>query len=150
MSFAEPGGLLVERRSCLAVPEHPAPSHANVQIVVPIGPALSPSDVPALCEDIRVAPPEEDVDVVCDASALSQPDLGTIDGLAHLALALRRLGYDIRLDPAPSELIGLLALVGLADVVPCAGSVVEARGEAEHREELGSVEEKDDPADTAG
>jgi hypothetical protein len=149
MSFAVPGGLLLERRSCLAVPEHPAPSHARVSIV-PIGPVLSPSDVPALCDGIRVAPPEETVDVVCDASALSQPDLGTIDGLARLALALRRLGYDIRLDPAPSELTGLLALVGLADVVRCAGSVVEARREAEHREELRGVEEEDDPADAAG
>jgi hypothetical protein len=150
MSFAGPGGLLLERRSCLAVPEHPAPAHAHVPIVVPVGPALSPSDVPALCEGFRVAPPGEDVDVVCDASAVSHPDLGTIDGLARFALALRRLGYDIRLDPAPSELIKLLALVGLAEVVPCAGSVVEARREAEHREEPGGVEEEDDPADAAG
>lgn len=131
----------------MAVPEHPAPSYARAPIVVPIGPALSPADVPALCEGIRVAPPEEDVDVVCDVSALIHPDLGTIDGLARLALAFRRLGYDFRLDPAPSELTGLLALVGLGDVVPCAESVVEPRRQAEHREELRGVEEEDDPAD---
>jgi hypothetical protein len=159
MSFAGPGGLLLERRSCLAAPEHPAPSRAEPHVVVPIGPDFKPSDVPACCEDIRVAAAGEDVDVVCDASSLVDPDLGTIDGLARLALAIRRLGYDIRLDPAPCELAGLLVLVGLADVVPCAeqvqpagsaqpaGSVVEARRQPEHREELRGVEEEDDPAD---
>jgi hypothetical protein len=131
----------------LATPEHPAPSQAQPHMVVPIGPAFAPSDVPACCEGIRLAAPEGDVDVVCDLSALVDPDLGTIDGLARLALALRRLGCDVRLDQAPSELSGLLAFVGLADVMPCAGSAVEPRRQAEHRKELGGVEEEDDPAD---
>jgi hypothetical protein len=150
MSFARLRGLLLERRSWLAAPERPAPSHPVALPVMPIGHAFAPADVPALCNGIRIATGDTAASIVCDASALVDPRLETVDGLARLTLALRRRGYDVRLGQAPVDLIDLIALVGLADVVPCAGSVVEARGEAEHREELGGVEEEDDPADAAG
>jgi hypothetical protein len=152
MSFGRPRGLLVERRSWLADPARPATSRQEAWSSVFVGRDFARGDVPALCQGLPVpvagtfAAP-----VVCDVSAIVEPDIGTIDGLARLALALRRLGLDVRLDQASAELTGLVALAGLADVVPCgAGLPVEVRRESEEREELRRVQEEDDSADPAG
>jgi anti-anti-sigma regulatory factor len=71
-------------------------------------------------------------------------DLGTIDALARLQLAARRLGLDLRLRDVSPELCELIDLVGLAGVLR-----VEPRGQAEEREQGLGVEEEgqlDDPA----
>jgi hypothetical protein len=81
--------------------------------------------------------------IVCDVAALA-PDAAAIDALARLQLAARRLGLEIRLRHASSDLLGLLAFVGLSEVLR-----VEAGGQPEEREErLGAEEERelDDPA----
>jgi hypothetical protein len=81
--------------------------------------------------------------IVCDVCGLA-PDAAAIDALARLQLAARRLGLEIRLRHASSELLGLLAFVGLSEVLR-----VEAGGQPEEREErLGAEEERqlDDPA----
>jgi hypothetical protein len=81
--------------------------------------------------------------IVYDVGALA-PDAAAIDALARLQLAARRLGLEIRLRHASSELLGLLAFVGLSEVLR-----VEASGQPEEREErLGAEEERelDDPA----
>jgi STAS domain-containing protein len=86
--------------------------------------------------------------VVCDASAVSRPDFGTVDALARVALVAGRLGCRIQVQHAAPELRNLLALAGLADVVPCVeASGLESRGHAEQREELLGVEEERDGAD---
>ena len=86
--------------------------------------------------------------VVCDAGAVSRPDLGTVDALARVALVAGRLGCRIQVHHAAPELRDLLALAGLADVVPCAaGLAVESWGQTEQREELLGVEEERDAAD---
>jgi hypothetical protein len=46
-------------------------------------------------------------------------DLALVDALARLQLAARRLGCCIRVRDPSDELRGLLALVGLTDVVGC-------------------------------
>jgi len=132
----------------VAVPEHSAPGPGSARPVIVIDRAFVAADARVVAE--RVCAPlgsGKGEPVLCDASALVQPDLGTIDGLARLALATRRLGHGLELCRASSELTGLMALVGLAGVVPCVESAVEPRRQAEHREEPGSVEEEDDPAD---
>jgi hypothetical protein len=132
----------------VAVPEHSTPGPASARPVLVIERAFVAADARALAERLCVPlGAGNGQPVLCDASALVQPDLGTIDGLARLSLATRRLGHGLRLCRASSELTGLMALVGLADVVPCVESVVEAMRQAEHREEPGGVEEEDDPAD---
>jgi hypothetical protein len=81
--------------------------------------------------------------IVCDVGAVA-PDAVAIDTLARLQLAARRLGLEIRLRHASSELRELLAFAGLRDVLR-----VEAGGQAEEREERLGVEEErelDDPA----
>ena len=88
--------------------------------------------------------------VVRDLGWIDAADLATVDALARVALVARRLGRDVRVEGASPELRELLALAGLAGVVPCAGDLpLDAVGQPEQREEPGGVEEEDDPADPA-
>jgi hypothetical protein len=73
--------------------------------------------------------------------ASRRPDLALVDAVARLQIALRRMGYDIRLRDVCDAVGELFDLVGLD------GLVVEMGGEAEGGEQLG-VEEvvvTDDP-----
>ena len=63
-------------------------------------------------------------------------DLGTIDALARLRLAGKRLGFEVRLTPT-EELLELLELVGLVDVL----------WQTEEREEARRVEEEGELGD---
>jgi ABC-type transporter Mla MlaB component len=112
---------------------------------------IARADVTSLCERVRVLLQWCDADlVVCDVGAIVEPDAVTVDVLARLQLTARRLGRQVRLRDACGELRDLLALVGLGEVVLCAGSAVEPRGETKEREQAGRVEEEADPADPAG
>jgi hypothetical protein len=86
--------------------------------------------------------------IACDARYIVGPDIGTVDALARLVLAARRLGYQVRLERAAPDLVELVELAGLCDVVGGSNSVVEAGGQAEQREVARGVEEEDDPADS--
>ena len=80
--------------------------------------------------------------IVLDVNAVP-PDALTIDTLARLQLAARRLGTRLELRDASHQLRELIDLVGLSDVLR-----VEARGQAEQRKQLLRVEEErelDDP-----
>ena len=83
--------------------------------------------------------------IVCDVAALAEANLETIDGLARLQLAARRIGREVRLRHASDDLQDLLAFVGLADVLR-----VEAGGEPEQREQRLGVEEEGELGDPAG
>jgi hypothetical protein len=63
--------------------------------------------------------------IVCDVGALP-PDVAAIDTLSRLQLTARRLGLELRLRHASTELQDLLAFAGLREVLR-----VEARGQAE-------------------
>jgi ABC-type transporter Mla MlaB component len=81
--------------------------------------------------------------IVCDVRGLAA-DGATVDVLARLQLAARRLGLEIQLRHASRELQDLLAFAGLSEVLR-----VEAGGQAEQREQRLGVEEErelDDPA----
>jgi hypothetical protein len=81
--------------------------------------------------------------LVCDASELRDPDVGTVADLARLQLAARRLDLEVVLRNASVELFELVAFVGLADVLR-----VELQRQPEEREERLGVEEErelDDP-----
>lgn len=88
--------------------------------------------------------------IVVDLRALTAPDPVVLDALVRLQLAARRLGSSIRLENACSELVDLLALVGLSDVLPLVcGSGVEVDRQVEQREEVlvdEEVEAGDAPA----
>lgn len=55
--------------------------------------------------------------LLCDVAGV-EADAVAVEALARLALAARRAGCEVRLRGASPELLGLLALVGLADVLP--------------------------------
>ena len=88
--------------------------------------------------------------IVVDLRALTASDPVVLDALVRLQLAARRLGTSIRLENACSELVDLLALVGLSDVLPLVcGSGVEVDRQVEQREEVlvdEEVEAGDAPA----
>ncbi len=88
--------------------------------------------------------------IVVDLRALTASDPVVLDALVRLQLAARRLGTSIRLENACSELVDLLALVGLSDVLPLVcGSGVEVDRQVEQREEVlvdEEVETGDAPA----
>ena len=74
--------------------------------------------------------------LVCDVHALA-PDAAAVDALARLQLAARRVGLEVRLRHASTELCCLIEFVGLADVLR-----VEPGGEPEEREDRLSTEEE--------
>lgn len=106
--------------------------------------------------DVRRADSRALVVLVCgDVEVASWPlagldrlDLAVVNELARLQLAARRLGCEIRLRAACTELCELLNLVGLGELgSDTAGLCRQSSGEAEGGEQIG-VEEvvmPDDP-----
>jgi hypothetical protein len=85
--------------------------------------------------------------IVVDVSALVEPDPLILDALVRLQLAAQRLGSSIRLENACPRLVDLLAVAGLAEVLPAlAASAVEVNRQVEQREEI-LIDEEVGPAD---
>lgn len=125
------------------------PARGSSPIVVVVDGRITRADAPPLCERVRVLLQRGDGDVVCDVSALVDPDVGTVDALARLALTARRFGRELRLRHACGDLRDLLVLVGLDGVVSLAATLpLEAERQIEQREQPRGVEERverDDP-----
>jgi anti-anti-sigma regulatory factor len=83
--------------------------------------------------------------IVCDLSTVREANAATVDVLARLQLAARRLGFCISMRGASTELVELLELTGLRDVL----LGVEAGGQAEEREDGVGVEEERELGDSA-
>jgi ABC-type transporter Mla MlaB component len=134
-------------RPVRALRPHPEPE----MVLVFDGP-IARAGIAGLCERVRVLLEGCDADrVVCDVSALVDPDAVTVDALARLQLTARRLGRQVRLRHACGDLQDLLSLMGLGDVVSlCPESGLEPRGQAEQREQALGVEEEADPTDPTG
>jgi hypothetical protein len=79
--------------------------------------------------------------VACDVSTIVHPDEETLDTLARLQLAARRLGTSIRLYNACPLLVDLIEIAGLGDVLVVIPSGVEMDGQVEQREQLWIDEE---------
>jgi ABC-type transporter Mla MlaB component len=106
--------------------------------------------IPGLCRRVRALLEDTDADVIlCDVSALADPDAVTVDALARLQLTARRLGREVRLVHACGELRELLDLMGLGDVVPLVVELpLETRGQSEQGEEGLGVEEEASSGDS--
>ena len=93
----------------------PAPQPVAFAIRGPIARA----DLPGLCARVCALLEGNDADVVvCDVHGV-EPDAVTVDALARLQLAARRHECRVRLCSASSELLELVAFMGLRDVLPC-------------------------------
>jgi ABC-type transporter Mla MlaB component len=92
----------------------PAPQTISFTIKGPIARA----DLPGLCDRVCSLLDRSGAGVaLCDVSGV-EPDGVTIDALARLQLAARRHGCQVRLRHASSELLELVAFMGLRDVLP--------------------------------
>jgi ABC-type transporter Mla MlaB component len=79
---------------------------------------ITRTDLPGLCERVCALLETSGAEVaLCDVHGVV-PDAVTIDALARLQLAARRHGCQVRLRHASSELLDLVAFMGLADVLP--------------------------------
>jgi ABC-type transporter Mla MlaB component len=129
-------------------PHGPRPPPAGDAIVLALSGPITRADIQNLCERVRAALGDGRVELVaCDVAAVHAPDASTLDLLARLQLTARRYGGSVRLLHARVELRKLVCLAGLSDVLPCAGSGLEAGRQAEHREPPSSIEEERDPPD---
>ena len=73
---------------------------------------------------------------------MSTVSLATVEVLARLQLAARRMGLDLRLNVVSRELRDLIQLAGLTQVLG-----VEPRGQPEEREQRVGVEEEGELGD---
>ena len=76
------------------------------------------ADLAGLSERVCAALQASPAAVVrCDVAGV-EPDAVTVDALARLQLAARRLGRRVRLCNASAELLQVVAFMGLDDVLP--------------------------------
>jgi hypothetical protein len=131
----------VRRRLCS---DMSAPSTTPFEFAI-YGP-IARDDLPGLCGRVGGLLAASGADVaVCDVGTVGVPDVVTVDAVTRLQLAARRFGCRIGLRNASAELCDLIALLGLADVMPLG---VEPGRQPEEREERVGVEEEaelDDP-----
>ena len=110
---------------------------------------IAPGDIPSLCRDLRSLLLDGHPSMVlCDAAALTHPDVAAIDALARLQLTAYQLGREIALTGASSDLKELLSLAGLDRILPTRpASPLHPIGQAEQREVPGGIQKESDPTD---
>jgi hypothetical protein len=131
-------------------PPRPPPPPDPGPVVVSIEGWIARAGIPGLCDRVRSVLETSGCGelVICDVAGIAEPDAVIVEALARVQLTARRIGRRIWLRHACGELTDLVALMGLAEVLPVvAGLLVEAGGQAEEREERLRVEEERDPAE---
>ena len=83
--------------------------------------------------------------IALEILARRRSDMATVDALARLALEAGRLGLELRLVDTPPQLRELIAFAGLAEALG-----VEARLQAEEREQAFGIEEEGQLGNPAG
>jgi ABC-type transporter Mla MlaB component len=79
---------------------------------------IARDDLPGLCDRVCILLHEHGSGAArCDVAGVA-PDAVTVDALARLQLAARRLGCQVRLCNASTELRELIRFMGLRDVLP--------------------------------
>jgi ABC-type transporter Mla MlaB component len=78
---------------------------------------IARDDLPGLCDRVCAVLHERGPSVTrCDVGGV-EPDAVTVDALARLQLAARRLGCEVRLENASEDLRELIDFMGLHDVL---------------------------------
>ncbi|HSL32080.1 MAG TPA: STAS domain-containing protein [Candidatus Limnocylindrales bacterium] len=97
-------------------------------VVLILRPPVVPADAASLCELACPKAAPRSGRVLLDVGDLPGGDLRTVDLLARLSVEVRRSGRRVELRDAPAELRQLLALLGLARVIPSEGPPLSRRG----------------------
>lgn len=81
---------------------------------------VSQAEISCWCEQLRKRVGENEAVrvVICDLTAVGQPDLATIDLLARLKLTAHRLGCEFSVRSPGEDLRSLLELSGLDCLLP--------------------------------
>ena len=77
---------------------------------------IARGDLPGLCDRVCALLQRSGSVVHCDVRGV-EPDAVTVDALARLQLAAQRRGCQVRLCHASTELLELVAFMGLSDVL---------------------------------
>jgi ABC-type transporter Mla MlaB component len=86
-------------------------------VVFAIDGPIARSDLPRLCDQVCALLDRTGADIaLCDVTEI-EPDVVSVDALARVQLAVRRRGCQARVRGASSELLDLLAFMGLRDVL---------------------------------
>jgi ABC-type transporter Mla MlaB component len=86
-------------------------------VVFAIDGPIARTDLPRLCEQVCARIERTGADVaLCDASKI-EPDAVSVDALARVQLTAKRRGCEAHLCGASTELLELLAFMGLRDVL---------------------------------
>jgi len=94
----------------------PAPQTSTIVFAIE-GPILR-ADLPGLCDRVcKLLERNQPGVAYCEVTGVV-PDAVTVDALARLQLAARGYGCQVRLRHASSELLELVAFMGLRDVLP--------------------------------
>jgi ABC-type transporter Mla MlaB component len=79
---------------------------------------IARGDLPGLCQRVCAVLNGSGAEVArCEVGSV-ETDAVTVDALARLQLAARRVGCQVRLRGASDELLELVAFMGLEDVLP--------------------------------
>lgn len=106
-----------EESSTAPAPGRP-PSPGPGTLVLVLGGPIARADIPALCDRVRAVLSRSDAEVVVlDVSGVSDPDAVTLDVLARVVLAARRLGRQVWVRNAGEQLRELVTLAGLWDIM---------------------------------
>ena len=93
------------------------PAPAPQTVVFAIDGPIARTDLPRLCDQVCALLDRTDADIaLCDVTEI-ESDAVSVDALARLQLAARRRGCQARVRGASSELLDLLAFMGLRDVL---------------------------------
>ena len=91
---------------------------AHQRVVFAIHGPIGRADLPGLCERVCTLLEASRAEIAfCEVNGVA-PDAVTADALARLQLAAGRRGCQVRLRGASTELLELLAFMGLRDVLP--------------------------------
>jgi ABC-type transporter Mla MlaB component len=94
------------------------PASPSSTVAFAVRAPIARSDLDRLCNRVCAVLRESRAEVAfCDVAGL-EPDAVTVEALARLQLGARRLGCQVRLRRASSELLQLVAFMGLTEVLP--------------------------------
>jgi ABC-type transporter Mla MlaB component len=102
------------------------PTSGPHEVAFAIRGPISRTDLPGLCDRVCALLRTSGDVAACDVAGVA-PDAVTVEALARLQLAARRLGCEVRLRNASSSLLEVVELMGLTHVL----------AEHEHRQAVG-------------